>query len=258
MTTEMLTARREPSDGARAAVPDGHAARDDGRGQAWPADAGEAAAVAEAMRGRRDAYLLMARLFRREVDDELLQALRAQDVFTCEDDERLGEALGMMRGYLAGPDASTLDLARDYAKAFCGAGSTKRSAAYPFESVYTSEEGMLMQDARDGALAWYRRFGLTKAQDWHDCEDHLALELEFVAVLANDCLASLERHDGAAAREYAAAQRDFVGEHLADWLPAFDRDVDRKARTSFYRGLARFTSHYVRRDLDALRGLLAA
>ncbi len=246
MATAMLTVERdrEAREGARV-------------GAEWPKGGLTTQDVAEVMRARREAYLLMARLFRVEVDDELLATLRSTDALTCED-ERLDKALGMMRDYLASEGASTLDLARDYAKAFCGAGSTKRNSAYPFESVYTSEDGMLMQEARDGALAWYRRFGLTKAQGWHDCEDHLALELEFVAVLANDCLAALEAGDAARARELVVAQRDFVAEHLADWLPEFDRDVDRKARTSFYRGLARFTSLYVKRDLAALRGLLSA
>lgn len=208
------------------------------------------------MADRTLVYTLLARLFRKEVDEGLLETLKGGAVFET-DDADLAAGLDLMRGYLASPEASTLDLARDYAKAFCGAGSTKRNSAYPFESVYTSENGMLMQEARDEVLKWYHRFGLSKSADWNDCEDHLGLELEFVAYLAGMCRDAAQRGDAARAEELAAAQRDFVRDHLANWLPEFDRDADHKARTGFYRGLARFTSRYVQEDLASLEGLLA-
>jgi TorA maturation chaperone TorD len=210
----------------------------------------------EDLSARRDVYALLARLFGREVDGELLGALREGGVLAGEDYDN--GALSLMRGYLAGEGASVLDLARDYAKTFCGAGSTKMDAAYPFESVYTSENHMLMQEARDGALAWYHRFGLGKNESWHDCEDHLGLELEFMAYLVGSCLEAAEAHDDVRAAELMAAQRDFAREHLANWLPEFARDADRKARTDFYRGLVRLASRYVDDDLAALESALAA
>ena len=210
-----------------------------------------------AMRDRLEVYALLARLFNREVDDELFDALRSGDVLVGEDDGWYG-AFGLMRGYLESPDASVLDLARDYAKAFCGAGSTKRNSAYPFESVYTSENGMLMQEARDEAMAWYRRFGLAKSEAWHDCEDHLALELEFMGYLIGRTIEAEERGDEKCAEELLAAQRDFAAEHLVNWVPHFAWDVDHKASTDFYRGLARFASQYVKRDAVALADALAA
>lgn len=218
------------------------------------------------MRNRQQVYALLARLFEKEIDEGLFVQLRDGDILDCHEGS-IGEALDMMRGYLRGDGACTLDLARDYAKAFCGAGSTKRNSAYPFESVYTSKEGYLMQEARDQALAWYHRFGLGKSDSWNDCEDHVALELEFVAYLAGKCVEALEAagqdgdaQQGGAARvkELLDAQRAFVGEHLVNWLPEFDRDVDHKARTDFYRGLARLTSHYAKEDLALLESLCAA
>lgn len=222
--------------------------------------------LVELMRNRHQVYTLLARLFRKEVDEGLLAQLKEGDILDCHDGY-MGEALDMMRAYLRSDEASTLDLARDYAKAFCGAGSTKRNSAYPFESVYTSKEGYLMQEARDEVLAWYHRFGLGKNEAWNDCEDHLALELEFVAYLAGETVKELEgpdpaEPDDAAAEtcaltygEFIQAQRDFVRSHLVNWVPEFDRDVDHKARTDFYRGLARFTSHYTKEDLALLDDL---
>ena len=210
-----------------------------------------------AMRDRQEVYALLARLFGKEVDAELFDALRSGDVLVGEDDGWYG-AFGLMRGYLASPEASVLDLARDYAKAFCGAGSTKRNSAYPFESVYTSENGMLMQEARDEAMAWYRRFGLAKSETWHDCEDHVALEFEFMGYLIGRTIEAEEQGDAARVQELLAAQCDFATEHLANWVPHFAWDVDHKASTDFYRGLARFASQYVKLDAAALADVLAA
>ncbi len=218
--------------------------------------AGELAADAGAVgEQRRLVYALLARLLRREVDEATLAALKGSDVFVC-DDEAFGRSLGLIKGYLASPEASVIDLARDYARTFCGAGSTKKSSAYPFESVYTSRDGLLMQDARDGALAWYRRFGLTKNESWLDCEDHVALELEFMEYLIG--MEAEARADGRAdeADDLLRSQRDFAREHLANWLPRFARDADAKARTDFYRGLVRFASLYVKRDLAGLEDVL--
>lgn len=212
---------------------------------------------AAVMRDRLEVYALLARLFGKEVDEELLSVLRTSPVFEGDDDGWYG-ALGLMQGYLAKPEASVLELARDYAKAFCGAGSTKRNSAYPFESVYTSENGMLMQEARDEAMAWYRRFGLGKSEAWHDCEDHVALEFEFMGYLIARTLEADERGDERAVEELLEAQRDFSVEHLANWVPHFAWDVDHKASTDFYRGLARFASQYVKRDAAALADTLAA
>lgn len=206
---------------------------------------------AETAKRRGEVYMLLARLFRKEIDGALLEALQESDVFET-DDEAFAHGLRMMRGYLASSDASTLNLARDYAHTFCGAGSTKKSSAYPFESVYTSRDGLLMQEARDEALAWYRRFGLTKSEEWSDCEDHLALELEFMSFLTAEQVKAIERGDDVQRDELRCAQRDFAREHLANWLPRFAGDVDHKARTDFYRGLVRFANSYIKRDLAAL------
>ena len=51
---------------------------------------------------------------------------------------------------------SLTDLAVDYVRTFIGHGVDAFSAAYPFESVYTSEKRLLMQEARDEVLAIYR------------------------------------------------------------------------------------------------------
>lgn len=71
------------------------------------------------------------------------------------------------------------------------------SAAYPFESVHTSPKRLMMQEARDEVLAVYRSEGLDKLPSWKESEDHIALELEFMAVLGDRIVAAAEASDEA-------------------------------------------------------------
>lgn len=206
----------------------------------------------DAMRHRMEMYALLARLYREEVDGDLLRMLQEGGV-TVSGDASLDEGLYLMRRYLASFDASTLDLAKDYAKVFCGAASTNKTAAYPYESVFTSEKGLLMQEARDEVLAWYHRYGLGRSERYHECEDHVALEFEFFAFLIGKYLDASASGQAASAEQLLAAQRDFMQGHLVNWVPAFCRHVNLRAKTDFYRGLAQLTAAYVKRDFAALK-----
>ena len=80
---------------------------------------------------------------------------------TAGDGSTIDEGLAVIREYLRHRHGGTRqELAVDYARVFLGAGSYDRILAPPYESVFTSEERILMQDARDGAVSYYRRGGL--------------------------------------------------------------------------------------------------
>lgn len=106
------------------------------------------------------------------------------------------------------------ELAVDYVRTFIGSGNNGYSAAYPFESVYTSPKRLLMQGARDEVLVIYRAAGLEKSESWGDGEDHVALELEFMEVLGSRALEALKSGD----EEGAAGFLAIDGEMLRDLL----------------------------------------
>ena len=56
-------------------------------------------------------------------------------------------------------------------RTFIGSGALDARAAYPFESVYTSEKGLLMQAARDEVLAILRAEQLAEMFAWNEGED---------------------------------------------------------------------------------------
>ena len=209
------------------------------------------------MTRRARTYGLLARIFRVEVDGKLLEELRHLRFPTSTGNEHVDYGYRTMYNYLKGTWEDTLlDLARDYARTFIGHGNNGRSAAYPFESVHTSEKRLLMQDARDEVLAIYRANLLKKGEEWNDCEDHIALELEFMQVMSERTAKALKEGKEDEAVEMLKTQRAFVGQHLANWVPMFVSDIKYFSQTDLYIGAGELLLGFVQTEVEALDDLL--
>ncbi|MDR1082460.1 MAG: molecular chaperone TorD family protein [Coriobacteriales bacterium] len=209
------------------------------------------------LRGRMAGYQLLSRLFRTEVDQELLDVLTSMHYPTATGNALVDEGYRMIRDYLSAADSNVLtELAVDFVRAFIGSGNNGYSAAYPYESVYTSPKRLMMQDARDEVLVLYRAAGLAKRDSWKEGEDHLALELEFERILIERTLTAWETGDEASCRRSILQQRNFLEDHLLSWYPMMAKDLKKFPRTDFYRGLGRLTSGYLQNDLELLNELL--
>ncbi len=223
-------------------------------GAAGPQDLAELAAMT---RRRRGTYALLSRVYRVEVDEGFLKELRAMRFPAKTGNDDIDEGYRLMASYLSRPDDATLtELAVDYVRAFIGGGFDGHAAAYPYESVYTSEKRLLMQQARDEVLAIYRANGLDKAPAWAEAEDHIALELEFEGLLAGRAADALDAGDEQGAARLLETQRGFAEAHMAAWVPAFVRDVLHFAKTDFYRGAALLLRGFVQEDAAFLGELL--
>ena len=209
------------------------------------------------MTRRARTYGLLARIFRVEVDGKFLEELRHLRFPTSTGNEHVDYGYRTMYNYLKGTWEDTLlDLARDYARTFIGHGNNGRSAAYPFESVHTSEKRLLMQDARDEVLAIYRANLLKKGEEWNDCEDHIALELEFMQVMSERTAKALKEGKEDEAVEMLKTQRAFVGQHLANWVPMFVYDIKYFSQTDLYIGAGELLLGFVQTEVEALDDLL--
>ena len=209
------------------------------------------------MTRRARTYGLLARIFRVEVDGKFLEELRHLRFPTSTGNEHMDYGYRTMYNYLKGTWEDTLlDLARDYARTFIGHGNNGRSAAYPFESVHTSEKRLLMQDARDEVLAIYRANLLKKGEEWNDCEDHIALELEFMQVMSERTAKALKEGKEDEAVEMLKTQRAFVGQHLANWVPMFVSDIKYFSQTDLYIGAGELLLGFVQTEVEALDDLL--
>lgn len=215
------------------------------------------AEMIEALKQRAATYALLSRLYAKEVDatllDELLDSLYPVSTGNPQTDE--GNRL--IATYLSGIWENTLtELAADYMRVFFGHGYSGHAAAYPFESVYASEKRLLMQDARDEVLALYRAAGLSKRDSWKEGEDHIALELEYLAVLADRAVEALCAADTDAAAAWLRSSYNFLDEHLSNWAPLLTVEMEKFAKTDFYRGLAFLTDGFLETDFELLEDML--
>jgi TorA maturation chaperone TorD len=157
--------------------------------------------------------------------------------------EEAGLALKLMRQAIAElnatPSKAELDeLAADYAAIYL----TYGYHASPCESVWLDQENLAMQAPMFQVREFYKLFDLVAA-DWRiRPDDHLVLELLFLAALFR------ESHPQA----LPEAAR-FLDTHLMRWLPLFGHRVAARCATPFYAGVARLTAAYC----DEVRDLLA-
>lgn len=185
-----------------------------------------------------------------ELDDALLARLRQcgfpQGLGLRLKSQACAEALGLMDAALRGLDSplsqTTLDeLAADYAAIYL----TYAYRASPCESVWLDQEGLSMQAPMFQVREFYRHFDLAAANWRMRPDDHLVIELHFLACLMQD------EHPQA----LPEAAR-FLDEHLLRWLPQFARRVATRCATPFYAGAALLTAAYCEELRDVLAELL--
>ena len=206
-------------------------------------------------RGR--VYALLSRCYETEVDAAFAGEL-AGEASLDSDDPALAEGFSRLRADLAGCDEDALEqLAVVFDRAFFGMGPRTAQKAFPYESVYTSEGGLMMQDAYAEALHVYRAAGFAKDPGFKEPEDHLAVELAFMALLCGRAVEALRAGDEAGAERQLRAQLAFAREHLLNWIDRFCADVRKAAEDGFYFDLATFTEAYLRADEAALTDVVA-
>ena len=209
------------------------------------------------LQGRMATYQFLSRLFRSEVDQELYDTLVAMRFPANTGNDLVDEGYRMICTYLSQADGTVLtELAVDFVRAFIGSGNDGYSAAYPFESVYTSPKRLMMQDARDEVLVLYHAAGLDKQESWKEGEDHIALELEFEQILIERALTALEQGEDETCLNLLLQQRNFLEDHLLAWYPMMAHDLQKFPNTDFYRGLGKLTSGYLRNDFEFLTEVL--
>ena len=199
-------------------------------------------------------YRFLAGVFLWEPTSEQIETMAATAFPTG--DDAFGRGYALIAEYLHHRDTGTRQqIAVDYAHTFLGAGNYDKLMAPPYESVYTSEEHLLMQDARDGALSFYRSEGLDLPEENTTPEDHIGFEMQFMAKLVERACQSLEAGDESEFARLVRVQREFYAQHLANWLPAFIADIERHCKTDYYRGMAQLARAFLAEEKEQLEGL---
>ena len=202
-------------------------------------------------------YGLLSRLFHKEVDQTLLDELKEALFPASSGNASIDKGYLLLVTYLGTVwENSVSELAIDFLKTFIGHGVDAFSAAYPFESVHTSEKRLLMQDVRDEIVDLYRKARLKKRSGWKEGEDHISMEMEYMIVLSNRTIEALKKGDEDKAYDLLKDQHMFLTEHLCAWTPMMTAEMKRLASTDFYRGLAWLTDGFLETDLEFLEDVL--
>lgn len=220
-------------------------------------------ALIDVMESRAHVYQVLSRSYRTEVDAAFAREF-VEDFAFESDDVVLSAALTAMRRALADADEQALEqLAVTFDRVFFGMGPLTARHAFPYESVYTSDRGIMMQEAYTSVARAYREQALAKDPAFTEPEDHLAVELAFMATLAARASLFLRAEDEAgdeAATETVRQSLVFAQTHLLNWLDRFCGELALAARPDgedgFYVALARFTARFVEGDAALLEEML--
>lgn len=200
----------------------------------------------ETLLGESLLFGLIGRALYNQPDKDWLNSLIAEDVFaevpfgTGQPDTKCGQEImqNWARNNEEFSDGEYKELKADYTRLFVGVGKV---LAPPWESVYFNEDRMIFQKQTLEVRDWYRRFGLELENLHKEPDDHIGLEMSFIAYMADLGIKVLEEQDEEKYQLLNDAKRQFLSGHLLQWGPTWCALVKENARTDFYRGLSYLT-----------------
>lgn len=199
---------------------------------------------------RSSVYRMLSGLLFRELVPSQIEAMESLPL----DPDSFGNAemasgFGMMQHFLKTYLGDTRqELACDFAHTILAIGAQNRRMALPYESVFTSREGLLMQESRDDVYLTYRREHVALAEGTDLPEDHLAFMLEFVAVLCDRFSSHIKTGELEAAENNLKTQAAFTESHIENWMDNYCSALEASALTEFYQGLASVLHGWIEAD----------
>jgi TorA maturation chaperone TorD len=109
----------------------------------------------------------------------------------------------------------------------------------PYESVYRSSERMLLQKPWQAVKHFYHSNGFVLEEEELHPEDHVSVELAFMAVLIEH-------------GEQEDVQQSFLTEHVMEWLPDLLEDIIKNPYASFYREAAYSGQRFMEKENEWL------
>jgi TorA maturation chaperone TorD len=221
--------------------------------------------VIDANENRKAIYTFLATVYGKELNKQFIQDLAKKKSFfqrLAEDPETEGteiaEGFRALAAFASDVREDALDdiqlqLAAEYAGLFLG---VRQCPAHPSESAYMSTDHLIMGKARDDVLALYRTMSLERNIDFTEPEDHIALELQFMADLSAKATQALRTGNQGDARRYLEVQRSFLKDHLMKWVPLLVADVLKSGRREFYKAVAKVTRGFIEMDQEMVLGLI--
>ena len=213
--------------------------------------------IASALEGRAAFYDAVAALYYKPLTQEQIDRIADGGLSAFADtNELVAEGLHDMERAVAKRHSGTRqELAVDFTGAFAGTSSWKGRYATPYESVFTSEEGLLFQESYHEVHRLYRENGVRKSAGFDFPDDHLSYICEFQAVLARRAVEALEAGDAERALEQVRCSQAVLRDHVLSWFDDFEETALLLVKTRFYRGVLKTTKGFFLFDAGVLEDL---
>ncbi len=128
--------------------------------------------------------------------------------------------------------------------------------APPWESVYRTKERLIFQESTLAVRRAYLEYRFLPSNYPHDADDHIALELDFLAHLAQLTLEAFEENDFAKVKKLLVDQRSFLDKHLLVWIGEFAGQIQNSQTHHFYPQMAVLAKHLAKLDADVIDELV--
>lgn len=199
----------------------------------------------------RVSLALACELVHAEPTSEALASYAEYDLFLeapfAPEDLDVREGLGGMRRWLDGlpaPDdeqgrsAGVKELASDWLQLIAGAGEPK---APSWAGYYMATNSQILSPQTLPVRNLYARWGLELARKNREPDDDLGIMLGFLGHLVD-----VELAGGAQAGAAVEDQRELLADHVLPWICTWRYNMQKYARTEFYRGVGLYVFGLVR------------
>ena len=196
----------------------------------------------EQAENRSNIYGLLAAIYRQEMTPNLLRQIKDPQFMGVL--SNLGIELN--DGFFQKPGDDLLkDLAVEYARLFLGPGKH----ISPHESVHHKRDdgqwGQLWGLSTAEVKKEIESAGLSYQGEYTGLPDHISVELEFMQQLTVAEKKAWEDGNRNLALVCLEKEREFIEEHLAEWIPDFCDKVIDGAEQPFYQVMAELTKKFI-------------
>jgi TorA maturation chaperone TorD len=201
------------------------------------------------LKGRAFLYAFLSAVFRDHLtvgwienilgSGELQLVLAGTDEKGCPEKNEIREILqAVVKDWTNMNSEKELNLQKEYARLFL-----LPEGVHPYESIYLGKKKLMMDRPWEKVREFYRRLGLEKERSELHPEDHLAVELGFMASLAYMTVEA----KGGKIKDLLSIQEEFLQEHPGKWVHLLAADLLGKTKEGdFYQSVAQILDAFVR------------
>lgn len=214
-------------------------------------------AMVAALQGRADFYDLLAAIYFKPLTGEQVENIANMDLSAYEDiNEYFADGVNDIRRYLNKRNSGTRqELAVDFTASFGGVSSWKGKYAVPYESVHTSEEGLMYQEAYHDVFHFFKENRVDCGVGYDYPHDHLSFMCEFMVIQSQRMIAALEAGDNDEVLHLVEVCQGFLQDHILSWFDKFADLALLLIKTRFYKGILKISKGFFLEDTELLQSI---